>query len=88
MGAQRMSNTVHVKLFAMLREKTGIDELDIALPQDATIQQLWEKLISLYPQLAQYRTFTRVAINQKFATDNAPIPANAEVALIPPVSGG
>lgn len=79
---------VRVKLFAVARQRIGRDQLEVQLPADATVGQLRHSLVELHPPLADVLAHARVAINSEYAAENAVIPAAAEVAIIPPVSGG
>ena len=45
-------------------------------------------LIALYPRLADLMGKCAVAVDAEFATDEAPLTEGAEIALLPPVSGG
>ena len=79
---------VRVKLFAVARQRIGRDTLEIELPDQPTIRHLRALLIENFPALADIVTHSRLAINNEYAADTVPIPATAEIALIPPVSGG
>jgi molybdopterin converting factor small subunit len=48
---------------------------------------LRNQLISAYPQLRDLRSLF-IAVNLKYANDEALLTENDEIALIPPVSGG
>lgn len=62
------------------------DVLEVAAP--LTLDALWERLLALRPELAQYRATIRVARNSTFATPQEQFANGDEVALLPPVSGG
>jgi molybdopterin converting factor subunit 1 len=79
---------VHVKLFAVARQRIGHDSLEIELPDEPTIRHLRASLVEHFPALADIVTHSRLAINNEYAPDTFPIPPIAEIALIPPVSGG
>lgn len=79
---------VSVKLFALARDRAGTDKLDIELPDEASVQQLRGALAASVPTLADLLPHVRFAVNSEYAADSQLIPAAAEVALIPPVSGG
>ena len=79
---------VRVKLFAIARERMGCDCLEIELPADASVGQLRGALIEQLPPLADVIPHVRFAVNSEYATDAAVIPVAAEIAIIPPVSGG
>jgi molybdopterin converting factor subunit 1 len=77
-----------VKLFAVARERAGCPFVDVELPASATVGQLRRALIGQFPSLAEVVPHVRFAIDSEYAADAASIPAAAEVAIIPPVSGG
>jgi molybdopterin converting factor subunit 1 len=79
---------VRVKLFAVARERAGSSEISVDLPTAATVSQLRSAIIEQFPPLAELLAHARIAVANEYANDNLTIPAAAEVALIPPVSGG
>ncbi len=80
--------TVRVKFFAMLREKVGQDEITLQLPEGATTATFWQAITEKYPQLAPYRTQSRLAVNRAYVLNEQPLQDGDEVTIIPPVSGG
>lgn len=79
---------VRVKLFAIARDRAGTSEVEVELPADASVGQLRTAVAEQHPPLADLLPHVRFAINSDYAADSQPIPAAAEVAIIPPVSGG
>ena len=79
---------VRVKLFAVARQRIGRDCVEIELPTDASVRQLRGALVEQFPPLTDVIPHVRFAVNSEYAADAAVIPAAAEVAIIPPVSGG
>jgi molybdopterin converting factor subunit 1 len=79
---------VHVRLFAVARQAAGRDSVEVDLPGDATIGQLRRRLAADIPQLSGLVGQMTFAIDTHYANDQSPIPPGAEVACIPPVSGG
>lgn len=75
-------------LFATLKDAAPDGRLEIEVPDNARVADVWDAAIARAPQLAKWRRHARVAVNQEYAGDNEIVPANAEIALIPPVSGG
>lgn len=80
--------TVTVRLFAMLRERAGRDEIALEMPDDASVGDVWERLRRDHPRLREYDGPVRFALDQRYVDIEEPLLDNAEVALIPPVSGG
>jgi molybdopterin converting factor subunit 1 len=79
---------VSVRLFARARDLAGTDALVVALPPVATVGELRERLSQMCPALRGLLERSAVAVNNEFANDAASVPEGAEVALLPPVSGG
>ena len=77
-----------VQLFAGARELAGVASISLELPAGATVAELRRAIISLHPEFIRLLARSRIAVNQEFADDSAIVPEGAEVALIPPVSGG
>jgi molybdopterin converting factor subunit 1 len=79
---------VSVKLFAVARQRAGRGTVEVELPAGATVGQLRAALAEQCPPLADLLKHSRVAVNSDYAGDAAVLPDSAEIALIPPVSGG
>ena len=79
---------VTIKLFAVARQRVGSGSIDVELPADATVRNLRSALAEQFPPLADILPHTRVAVSNEYATDATSITPAAEIALIPPVSGG
>jgi len=79
---------IQVLFFASLKDQIGSNRLEIELPEGATVAALKKHLLDIQPGLGSIISNLSVSINQGYAFDNDIIPANAEVALFPPVSGG
>lgn len=80
--------TIHVRLFAVARELAGSDTVTLDVPQTCTIGQLRQLLGTQVPALAETLQHVLFAIGSEYATDETIVPPNADVACIPPVSGG
>jgi molybdopterin converting factor subunit 1 len=80
--------TVTVHLFARARDLAGTDRAAVDLPAGATAADLRRRLAELYPALSRLVARSALAIANEFAEESQPIPPDAEVALLPPVSGG
>jgi len=79
---------LRVRLFAVAKQAAGRDSIDLELPQGATIAQLRRRLGAQVPQLSALAPQMLFAINRQYADDEAIVPPDADVACIPPVSGG
>ena len=82
--------TVTVRYFASLRERLGASEA-VAVAAGSTLGELRDALIARggahADALARGRAL-RCALNQVMADEASPVPAGAEVAFFPPVTGG
>ena len=76
-----------VLYFAAAREAAGgaSESLEAA---PATVAELRRMLLERHPSLARILPRCRLAVNQEMADDADAVPDGAEVAVIPPVSGG
>ncbi|PIQ23172.1 molybdopterin converting factor subunit 1 [bacterium (Candidatus Blackallbacteria) CG17_big_fil_post_rev_8_21_14_2_50_48_46] len=80
---------ITLKTFAQLREKTGRGQIELELPEQATLETCLKAFLQQFPELEQDLKHTRLALNQRYVRDlTTPLKTNDEVALIPPVSGG
>ena len=80
---------VVVRLFAVLRERSGRDSVELELEQGATVADALAALAEL-PELAQplSRLSVQMAVNRDYASEQTQLHAGDELALIPPLSGG
>ncbi len=61
---------------------------EIALPANARVRDLRAALCERYPALSDIAANLLVAIDNDYAGEDAIIPATADLACFPPVSGG
>jgi molybdopterin converting factor subunit 1 len=80
--------TVQVQLFARLRDLAGSNSLALELPPGSTVADLRHHLTVEYPQLASLLERCAIGVNNEFAEDDLRLLENAEIAVLPPVSGG
>ncbi len=72
----------------MLRERAGWRERSIEIPVSASIDDAWQAVAGLVPELASYRSVIRFARNGKYASPDDQLVDGDQLALIPPVAGG
>ena len=97
-SATTPSTTVKVRLFASLREAAGWGEQSVRIEAwEATPLDLWRQLglgalspvEGIDPPGGDVLPGgVRVAINQQFASPQAPLAAGDELAFLPPITGG
>jgi molybdopterin converting factor subunit 1 len=80
--------TVDVKLFAIVRDIVGKDELSISLEEESRAISVLDKLGQEFPRLAEWKSHLRLAVNSEYVTREQVLKHRDEVAIIPPVSGG
>ena len=76
-----------VLYFAGARDAAGTARETLAAAPP-TVGALRRALAEAHPALAGVLARSRVAVDQEFAGDDAPLREGAEVAIVPPVSGG
>jgi molybdopterin converting factor subunit 1 len=76
---------VRIRLFAQLRERAGTSSLELELPDGARVRDALaaDEVAALAAGLPLV-----MAVNREYASQDAPLAAGDELALIPPVSGG
>ncbi len=79
---------VTVRLFAVVRQWAGADSVEVELPDRPSVADLRRAMLKSLPGLAQFGPQLRFSVNAQYADDATSIPAGAEVACIPPPSGG
>jgi molybdopterin converting factor subunit 1 len=83
-----MVNRVKLLFFATLKDRAGTKQAEFELSDGAHVWELKAQLREKYPDLAPSLESVLVSVNREYAFDDDVIPAEAEVALFPPVSGG
>ena len=74
---------ITVRLFAGLRERAGAGQLELELPDGASVAQVWPTL-----ELGDEPSGLLYAVNRVYAEPDRLLADGDEVAMIPPVSGG
>ena len=77
---------MQVLLFAGLAEVAGARALEVEPAAPVDVAAVRAAAAAACPALADARY--RVAVDARYADDAEPVPEGAEVAFIPPVSGG
>jgi molybdopterin synthase catalytic subunit len=79
---------IKVKFFAAFREITGKREMDMDLPEGATVGDVLARLVQDFPRLADVAPSVRYVVDQEFVEENTPLHEGSEVVFVPPVAGG
>jgi len=79
---------VRVQFYAQLRELVGIHELELDLPQGATVRELLEKIYTQKPALRAHDNSILIGAGLEFVERNYKLKPGEEIAIMPPVQGG
>ena len=77
-----------IRFFALYRERAGLNELSLDLPQNSTVADLTAEVRRRFPNLAPPQVNIVVAVNADYAEAETVLKPGDDVCLIPPVSGG
>lgn len=78
---------IEILYFAGARDAAGTPRETLAAAP-ATVRDLRRALEVAHPALARVLARCRIAVDQEFVDDDAPLADGAEVAVVPPVAGG
>ena len=79
---------VRVLFFATLKERAGLNQVELELPEGARVGDVKDVLAGRFPGLVEALPSALVSVNRAFAFDEDFIPPGPEIAVFPPVSGG
>jgi MoaD family protein len=79
---------VRVEFYSQLKEVVGASTLELSLPEDATVNDLFEQLKESYPQLRDFERSTLFGIGVEFVDRKQPLNEGDTIAIMPPVQGG
>lgn len=78
---------LRVALFAGMADAAGARHAELRW-RGGSVADLRTALETAYPAIGTLLARSAVAIGNRYAADDADVPAGADVAIIPPVSGG
>jgi len=79
---------VQILMFAQARQILNQSEVSLDIPDDASVSQLRIAVGKSWPELQPLLDRSSFSLNGAYAGESDPIPVDAEIAMIPPVSGG
>jgi molybdopterin synthase sulfur carrier subunit len=79
-----MSNIIYIKAFGMVAEKMGKATMEIENPGNT--EALKNQLLEQFPALKSMKF--SLAVNKRMVSEDSELGPGAEVALLPPFSGG
>ena len=79
---------ISVLFFASYRDLAKTNHAQLQVAEGATVAAVKAAVAEAFPGLQRLLPHALVSVNQQYAFDPDPVPASAEVAFFPPVSGG
>jgi MoaE-MoaD fusion protein len=79
---------VTILFFAQARDRAGRGSLELELPRGSTVADVARRVRELHPALEPLWPHLAIALDGKLAPGDAPLRDGAEIAVLPPVSGG
>ena len=79
---------VRVRFFAGTRDAVGAAQMTLEVPAEARVSDVWASLVARHPALARYAGHALLAVDGALVPHTAAVRDGAEVAVMPPVSGG
>jgi molybdopterin converting factor small subunit len=79
---------VQAEFYSRLKEIVGARALDISLPKDASVNDLFEQLKESYPQLQDFEKSMLFGVGVEFVDRNHVLNEGDVIAIMPPVQGG
>jgi MoaD family protein len=79
---------VRLRMFAVLRERSGVSEMEIELADGATVAVAIEEVGRRFGGISELLPRAAAAVNLSYAKAGTQLHDGDELALIPPVSGG
>ncbi len=79
---------VRMLFYAQLRDLVGMRELEIDLPQGATVHDLLEQIYVQRPALRAHDKSILIGAGLEFVRRDYELKTGEEIAIMPPVQGG
>ena len=79
---------VRAEFYSGLKEIIGARALDISLPKNATVNDLFEQLKQSYPKLRDFEKSMLFGVGIEFVDRNHVLNDGDVIAIMPPVQGG
>jgi len=79
---------IHIRLFYHLKEKSGIDRIELEVNRGITIADLKIILETRYPSLRTHLDNIMVLMDKIIVLDDDTVKEGAEVSFLTPVGGG
>lgn len=79
---------VRVQFYAQLRDLIGSREMDVDLPEEATVGDLLDQIYTQQPKLRPHDKGILIGAGVEFVDRNYKLKPGDEISIMPPVQGG
>ena len=79
---------VRAEFYSRLKEIVGASALELSLPKNATVNDLFEQLKESHPKLQDFEKSMLFGLGVEFVDRNHPLNEGDTIAIMPPVQGG
>jgi MoaD family protein len=79
---------VRAEFYSRVKEIIGASALELSLPENSTVNDLFEQLKESYPQMRDFEKSVLFGIGVEFVDRNQPLNEGDTIAIMPPVQGG
>jgi MoaD family protein len=79
---------IDVQFYAQLRDLIGMRELEVDLPEGATVSELLQAIYAKQPALRSHDKSILIGAGVEFVDRNHNLKPGEEIAIMPPVQGG
>jgi molybdopterin converting factor small subunit len=79
---------VRAQFYAQLRDLVGSREIDVDLPEGATVHDLLEQVYAQQPKLRLHDKSILIGAGVEFVDRNYRLKPGEEISVMPPVQGG
>jgi MoaD family protein len=79
---------VRAEFYSRLKEIIGASALELSVPENSTVNDLFEQLKENYPQMRDFEKSVLFGIGVEFVNRNQPLNEGDTIAIMPPVQGG
>ena len=79
---------VRVQFYAQLRDLIGMRELEVDLPEGASVRELLDQIYAKQPALRSHDKRILIGADLEFVDRNHKLKPGEEIAIMPPMQGG
>ena len=79
---------VRAELYSRLKEIVDASVIELSLPENVTVNNLFEQLKKRYPELKDFEKSVLFGIGVEFVDRNHELKDGDTIAIMPPVQGG